>query len=159
MSYNREMISLVDVDKLYKTGDVETRLFDKLNLSIQANESIAITGPSGSGKSSLLRMIAGLEAPSSGDIKIYNQSIYALSDQQRADLRRLNFGFIFQSFRLFPQLTVFENVQLACDISNVKSSNDVALKWLSEVDLLNQRHQKPDTLSEVNNCVLRLHVH
>tara|TARA_B100001989_G_C24511191_1_gene450527 strand:+ start:740 stop:1408 length:669 start_codon:yes stop_codon:yes gene_type:complete len=141
------MIKLKNIEKTYQTGNNVTPILSKQSLDINTNSSIAITGPSGCGKSTILRMIAGLEEPSSGDILINDQSIFKLTDQQRADIRRKHFGFIFQSFRLFPQLTVFENVQLACDISNITPSKDIALQWLKEVNLLKQQHQKPDTLS------------
>ena len=141
------MIKLVDIEKSYHTDVAQTSILSNQSLTVKPNASVAITGPSGSGKSTILRMIAGLEAPSKGDVFFQNQSIYTLTDEQRADIRRLHFGFIFQSFRLFPQLTVFENVQLACDIAKITPSKDIALKWLSEVGLLKQQQQKPDTLS------------
>ena len=141
------MITLRNIEKTYQTENNTTTILSKQSLSINTNASIAITGPSGSGKSTILRLIAGLEPPSSGEVLVHNQSIYSLTDQERADIRRQHFGFIFQSFRLFPQLTVFENVQLACDIAHISSSKDIALKWLGEVNLLKQQHQKPDTLS------------
>ena len=141
------MITLRNIEKTYQTENNTTTILSKQSLSINTNASIAITGPSGSGKSTILRLIAGLEPPSSGEVLVHNQSIYSLTDQERADIRRQHFGFIFQSFRLFPQLTVFENVQLACDIAQISSSKDTALKWLGEVNLLKQQHQKPDTLS------------
>ena len=141
------MISLIDIEKNYTIGTSSTTILSNQSLLIKEEDSIAITGPSGSGKSTILRIIAGLEPPTSGNVTFYDKPIYTLSDQERADIRRQNFGFIFQSFRLFPQLTVFENVQLACDIANIPSSEKVALNWLNEVDLLKQQHQKPDTLS------------
>ena len=141
------MIKLSNIKKEYQTGNDTVKILANLSLSISAGETIAITGPSGSGKSTFLRLLAGLEPPTTGTVTFNDQDIYTLSDDERANIRSQNFGFIFQSFRLFPALTVFENVHLACEISNIDQPTETANKWIEEVKLSNQKNQKPETLS------------
>ena len=141
------MIELKQISKSYKFNNENTTILTNQGLTIKPKSSVVITGPSGSGKSTILRIIAGLEPPNSGSVLYNKTNIYNLSDEQRAKIRSDQMGFIFQSFRLFPSLTVFENVQLACEISNIANSESVALKWINEVNLTKQKNQTPDTLS------------
>lgn len=141
------MIELKNVTKYYKTKNGITQILINQSLSLGSISSVALTGPSGCGKSTILRMMAGLEAPTSGSIEFKSQNLYILSDNKRSELRRHNMGFIFQSFRLFPSLTAFENIQLACELCNMKNSASIAKHWLTVVGLEKQSHQTPNTLS------------
>ena len=141
------MLKLSSISKYYETNSDKTTILSDVSLTVNSGETIAITGPSGSGKSTFLRLLAGLESPSSGTVTFNDQDIYTLSDDERALIRSQNFGFIFQSFRLFPALTVYENVHLACEISQLTDSKSIANQWIEEVGLKNQRNQKPETLS------------
>ena len=139
------MINLNTITKSYKNNSIN--VLNNISLEIGNNETVAITGPSGSGKSTLLRIIAGLEPPNSGNVTAFNQQLYRLSDEERAKIRRDNFGFIFQSFRLFSGLNVIENVALSLDIKGEQNSQDRAKRWLSDVGLSDRLTHYPNELS------------
>ena len=118
-----------------------------VTLSIPEGQTFALFGPNGAGKSTLLRILAGLDAPNTGRVILNNQNIYDLSDDERASIRSQTFGFIFQSFRLFPALTVLENVALSLDIKGDPNSQNTAMEWLHEVGLSDRMDHLPDILS------------
>lgn len=145
--YNTTMIQVCDVRKQYPSPSGVTDVLNGVNLTIPPNTSIAITGPSGSGKSTLLRIVAGMEPPTKGKVILNNQNIYNASDDERAHIRSHTFGFIFQSFRLFNELNVLENVMLGLDIKGSNNSKETATQWLHEVGLNARALHHPDTLS------------
>lgn len=106
------MIKTKDLKKVYTTEDVETTALNNVNLSVQEGEYVAIMGPSGCGKSTLLNVLGMIDNPSSGEYHFLGQEISKYSERQRANLRKENIGFVFQSFNLIDELTVFENVEL-----------------------------------------------
>jgi putative ABC transport system ATP-binding protein len=106
------MIKTKDLKKIYTTEDVETTALNNVNLNIQEGEYVAIMGPSGCGKSTLLNVLGMIDNPSSGEYYFLGQEISKYSERQRANLRKENIGFVFQSFNLIDELTVFENVEL-----------------------------------------------
>jgi putative ABC transport system ATP-binding protein len=106
------MIKTVNLKKVYQTDEVETTALNSVNLEINEGEFIAIMGPSGCGKSTLLNIMGLLDNPSEGEFHFLGQDISGMSERQRAQLRKGNIGFIFQSFNLIDELTVFENVEL-----------------------------------------------
>ena len=106
------MIKTKDLKKIYTTEDVETTALNNVNLNIQEGEYVAIMGPSGCGKSTLLNVLGMIDNPSSGEYHFLGQEISKYSERQRANLRKENIGFVFQSFNLIDELTVFENVEL-----------------------------------------------
>lgn len=107
------MLKLHDLCKVYQTEEVETTALDHINIEIQAGEFVAIMGPSGCGKSTLLNIIGMLDNASSGEYHFLGDEIAQASEKQLANIRKKNIGFIFQSFNLIDELTVFENVELA----------------------------------------------
>jgi putative ABC transport system ATP-binding protein len=141
------MIQLTDIQKNYTGPSGVIEILNGVSIPIPPKASIAITGPSGSGKSTLLRILAGLEPPTKGRVIVHNQDIYKLTDDDRATLRSQIFGFIFQSFRLFPALTVFENIQLSLDIKGTKNSDTIAHEWMENVGLAHRKDHLPETLS------------
>lgn len=145
--YNNIMIQLTDIQKNYDGPSGEIEILAGVSIPIPPKASIAITGPSGSGKSTLLRILAGLEPPTKGRVIVHNQNIYDLTDDDRATLRSQTFGFIFQSFRLFPALTVIENIQLSLDIKGTKNSDTIAHEWMENVGLAHRKDHLPETLS------------
>jgi len=107
------MLALHNLSKAYRTEDVETTALNAINIDIAAGEFVAIMGPSGCGKSTLLNIIGMLDSPSGGSYKFKGEEISQYSEAKLADLRKVNLGFIFQSFNLIDELNVFENIELA----------------------------------------------
>jgi putative ABC transport system ATP-binding protein len=106
------LIETRDLKKLYTTEEIETTALDDINLQIDQGEYVAIMGPSGCGKSTLLNILGLIDNPTSGEYKFLGQDVADSSERKRAGLRKSNIGFIFQSFNLIDELTVFENVEL-----------------------------------------------
>ena len=106
------MIRIQGLKKLYTTEEVETTALDNVNLEVVEGEFVAIMGPSGCGKSTLLNLLGLLDNPSEGEYHFFDHEVSKYSERQRANLRKANIGFVFQSFNLIDELTVFENVEL-----------------------------------------------
>lgn len=106
------MIKLSKLTKAYRTEDVETTALNAVNLEVRKGEFVSIMGPSGCGKSTLLNVIGLLDTPNSGEYLFDSEPMAKLKERQRAAVRKENIGFIFQSFNLIDELTVFENVEL-----------------------------------------------
>ncbi|MFY0674610.1 MAG: ABC transporter ATP-binding protein [Bacteroidia bacterium] len=106
------MIKTIELEKKYLTDDIETTALNKVNLEIEEGDFVAVMGASGCGKSTLLNIIGMLDNPSSGEYHFNGKNVSSLSDKARADIRKSNIGFVFQSFNLIDELTVFENVEL-----------------------------------------------
>ena len=107
------MLQLQNLSKVYRTDTVETTALNAINIEIRQGEFAAIMGPSGCGKSTLLNIIGMLDTPSSGSYLFKGEEIAGYSESKLSDLRKENIGFIFQSFNLIDELTVYENVELA----------------------------------------------
>ena len=106
------MIKLVNLKKVFATEEVETTALNSINLEVNEGEYVAIMGPSGCGKSTLLNVLGLIDQPTSGDYFFLGQEVSKFSERKRAGLRKNNIGFVFQSFNLIDELTVFENVEL-----------------------------------------------
>lgn len=106
------MIEIKDLGKSYKTDEVETLALQKLNLKVEEGGFTAIMGPSGCGKSTLLNIIGMLDSPTQGSYNFSGIEVGGLKERQRTAMRKGNLGFVFQSFNLIDELTVFENVEL-----------------------------------------------
>ena len=106
------MIKTVDLQKIYTTEEVETTALNNVNVEIEAGEFIAIMGPSGCGKSTLLNILGLLDNPTGGAYYINGENVAGYAERQRANTRKQNIGFVFQSFNLIDELTVAENVEL-----------------------------------------------
>ncbi len=106
------MIQIHDLNKVYRAANVETTALSDVTLDINAGEFIAIMGPSGCGKSTLLNVLGMLDSPSSGRYLFNDEDVAGYGESKLAEIRKHNIGFIFQSFNLVDELTVFENVQL-----------------------------------------------
>ncbi|VXB94391.1 ABC transporter ATP-binding protein [Massilia sp. 9I] len=109
------MLKLRGVSKIHQAGEVQTRALDRVDLDIAAGEYVAITGPSGCGKSTLLSVLGLLDVPNEGEYLFEGQNVAGWSEARLNALRRGRVGFIFQSFNLIEELSVFENVELALE--------------------------------------------
>jgi len=106
------MIKIDNLQKVFSTEEVETTALNGIDLEIKDGEFVAIMGPSGCGKSTLLNILGLLDNPSSGSYEFYGTEVGKMSERQRAQIRKGNIGFVFQSFNLIDELTVYENVEL-----------------------------------------------
>lgn len=118
------LIEINDVCKIYKSGKIENRVLDNINLSIKEGEIIVILGPSGSGKTTLLNVISGLDRISSGTIKYNGKNISKYSDHKMTKFRKKNLGFIFQTYNLLEHLNVYENVLVGASLGHKKVDID-----------------------------------
>src|SRR5690606_12348176 len=119
---NTAMIKLINLEKVYTTEEVETTALNNINLEIKEGEFVAITGPSGCGKSTLLNIVGLLDNPTAGEYYFADHEVARYSERQRAQVRKGSIGFVFQSFNLIDELTVFENVELPLLYLKVPSS-------------------------------------
>ncbi len=106
------MIKTVELSKIFTTEEVETTALDKVSFEIKEGEFLSIMGPSGCGKSTLLNILGLLDNPTGGEYHFMGHEVSKYTERQRAMLRKSNIGFVFQSFNLIDELTVFENVEL-----------------------------------------------
>tara|TARA_B110000879_G_C11150704_1_gene504478 strand:+ start:1021 stop:1695 length:675 start_codon:yes stop_codon:yes gene_type:complete len=147
MDISNPILLLKKVNYYIKTGETELKILENINLSINATSSLAITGPSGSGKSSLLSIMAGLLLPTSGEVYFKGKDITFLDESKRAKMRANKVGFIFQSFELLPNLTALENILLPLEINQHKNQKTRAMHWLENVGLKNRANHYPCELS------------
>ncbi len=106
------MIKTTDLVKVFRTDEVETTALNKVNITIEKGEFVAIMGPSGCGKSTLLNILGLLDTPTAGQYFFNGEEVAGYREKQRTNLRKGNIGFVFQSFNLIDELTVYENVEL-----------------------------------------------
>jgi putative ABC transport system ATP-binding protein len=116
------MIKLTNLSRVFRTQDVETTALNNINLHVNEGEFLAIMGPSGCGKSTLLSILGMLDSPSAGSFEFLGQDIAGFGEKQLATLRKASIGFVFQSFNLIDELTVFENVELPLQYQNISRS-------------------------------------
>jgi len=141
------MIELYKVSKTVPSGGESLTILHSLDLIIPDGQFVSVVGPSGSGKSTLLGLIAGLDSPSSGDIRIDGRSIIDMSEDNLSMLRGEKIGIVFQSFHLIPSLTAFENILVPMEIAGVRDARDRARRLLEDVDLVARAHHYPSQLS------------
>lgn len=143
------MIQLNNLSKSYRTDEVETTALDKVSFEIKEQEFVAIMGPSGCGKSTLLNILGLLDNPTSGEYHFIGKEVSRLSETQRAHMRKSNIGFIFQSFNLIDELTVFENVELPLIYQKISSSERKKRveETLERMGIMHRRNHYPQQLS------------
>ena len=143
------MIKTKDLKKIYRTEEVETTALNNVNLEIQEGEYVAIMGPSGCGKSTLLNVLGMIDKPSSGEYFFLNEEVGDYSERRRANLRKANIGFVFQSFNLIDELTVYENVELPLLYLGYSSSErkDRVNEVLEQMEIMARKNHFPQQLS------------
>jgi putative ABC transport system ATP-binding protein len=135
------------IGKTVKSGESDLAILREIDLAVTPGEALAVVGASGSGKSTLLAILAGLDIPTAGSVTIEDQDLFALDEDQRAELRGRSVGFVFQSFQLLPSLTALENVMLPLELSNVEEAQDLAKAMLTRVGLGERLQHYPKHLS------------
>ena len=143
------VISLQDVRKEYVVGDSHIHALDGVSLTVTPGEFVCISGRSGSGKSTMLNMLAGLEKPTSGEIVILDKHIENMSESARIRFRRQYIGFVFQSYNLMPQYTAVENVELPLMLRGIgkRERRKQALAVMEQVGIVSHAEHKPSELS------------
>ena len=141
------LLQFSDVHLQYQNGQNLTEVIRGINFSINQNERLAIVGKSGSGKTSLLMLMAGLEKPTLGSIKFQNQELTTYSEDQLTEFRKKNIGIVFQSFYLIPSYTALENVALSLEINFQKNALVQAEEILTDLGLKDRLQHFPNQLS------------
>jgi putative ABC transport system ATP-binding protein len=140
-------IELIRLTRRLPSGDRELTIVDAVDLIIPSGQFVAVLGPSGSGKSTLLALMAGLDRPTSGEVRIDGRPISGLSEDELALLRRHKIGFVFQSFQLLGNLTARENVLLPAELLGLADPPGRADELLAAVGLADRGHHYPSQLS------------
>ena len=143
------MIKIKNLTKIYTTEEVETTALNSISIDIKGGEFVAIMGPSGCGKSTLLNILGLLDNPSDGEYDFGENEVSSYSERQRAQLRKGAIGFVFQSFNLIDELTVFENVELPLLYLKVPSSErkQKVEAVLERMNIMHRRNHFPQQLS------------
>ena len=140
-------IEVIALSKQVKDATGVLSILDNIQFSIQSGETVAITGASGSGKSTLLGLLAGLDTPSTGQVRLFGRDIFRFDEDGRAKLRAELVGFVFQSFQLLAHLSALENVMLALELRGLGDAESRARAMLEQVGLGARLHHYPKTLS------------
>lgn len=146
---NNVIISTHGLKKYYFVGKNTVKALDGVDMTVNKGESVCIAGRSGSGKSTMLNMLAGLELPTSGTVQVASKRLESMNEKARIRFRRDDIGFVFQSYNLMPQYTALENVALPLAIRGapLKLRNEIAEAMLVRVGLKEHIHHKPGELS------------
>ncbi|MFM7549316.1 MAG: ABC transporter ATP-binding protein [Cyanobacteriota bacterium] len=140
---------LVQVSKVYGSGDAQVKALDGLSLTVSRGDYLAVMGASGSGKSTAMTILGCLDRPTSGNYRLNGTDVESLNDDQLADLRNRELGFVFQQFHLLPQLTALDNVMLPMVYAGVpyEQRRQLAMTALEQVGLGQRLHNRPNQLS------------
>lgn len=143
----KSLLELQDIYLNYKTENSLVEVIKGVNLKINSGENVAVVGKSGSGKTSLIMLIAGLEKATSGKIIFEDQDISTYSEDELADLRKRKIGIVFQSFYLIPNYTALENVSLVLEINKIEDAQKKSAELLEQFGLKDRLNHFPSQLS------------
>lgn len=144
------MTKILKIDRLertYKSGSKELTVLHDVSFEVEKGETFSIVGPSGSGKTTLLGLAAGLDTPNAGTVELCGHILNTLTEDERAQLRNEEVGFIFQDFQLLPTLTALENVSVPLELQGSKIAVAKAKELLQKVGLVERMHHYPSQLS------------
>jgi putative ABC transport system ATP-binding protein len=143
------MIKTKNLKKIYTTEEVETTALNNVNFEVKEGEFVSIMGPSGCGKSTLLNLIGMLDNPSDGEYHFLDHEVSKYSERQRANLRKHNIGFVFQSFNLIDELTVYENIELPLLYQKVSASDRKkrVIEVMEKMQIMHRKSHFPQQLS------------
>ena len=141
------LYKLDNINLNYNVNGNDIRVLKNINFEIKKNERVAIIGESGSGKTSLLMLMSGLENPSTGSIIFQNTDLSKASEEDKTAIRKKKIGLIFQQFYLIPNYTAHENVMFPMQINNIKNENEKASLILSDIGLDHRKNNLPSELS------------
>ncbi|HEY5368502.1 MAG TPA: ABC transporter ATP-binding protein [Hanamia sp.] len=147
------IINLDNIQKSYYLGKQELKVLKGITLEIFKNEYVALMGPSGSGKSTLMNILGCLDSPTAGKYILNSEDVSKMQDDDLADVRNKEIGFVFQQFNLLPRLTAVENVALPLVYNGTskKIRTELSLEMLDRVGLADRSHHKPNELSGGQN--------
>ena len=142
-------ISINELTKTYETGELQLTVLSNISLSVNRGEFVAIIGPSGSGISTLMHILGGLDVPTSGTYLLDGQDIGSLTDDQLAEIRNTKIGFIFQAFNLLARTSAIDNVRLPMDYAGIpeQMQEKTAIEMLKKVGLSDRINHLPNQLS------------
>ncbi|NMM48156.1 ABC transporter ATP-binding protein [Marinigracilibium pacificum] len=142
-----DILRVQKLKKVYNSGDHALTILHDINFTIKKGSSCAIIGPSGSGKTTLLGLCAGLDSVTEGIIELDGYIINEMTEDQRAELRNREVGFVFQSFNLIQSITALENVAIPLELLGKKHALETAMEWLDRVGLADRASHYPSQLS------------
>ncbi|MCZ4319012.1 ABC transporter ATP-binding protein [Aequorivita viscosa] len=142
-----KILKINGLEKTYKSGSKQLTVLQNVSFEVEKGQSFSIVGPSGSGKTTLLGLAAGLDTPNAGTVTLCGRNLNTLNEDERAQLRNEEVGFIFQDFQLLPTLTALENVSVPLELQGAKNAVSRAKELLEKVGLGNRVHHYPSQLS------------
>ncbi|WP_055444903.1 ABC transporter ATP-binding protein [Lacinutrix himadriensis] len=142
-----KILKITGLEKTYTSGNKELTVLHDISFAVEQGQTFSIVGPSGSGKTTLLGLCAGLDYPNAGTVELCGQDLSTLNEDQRAQLRNKEVGFIFQNFQLLPTLTALENVSVPLELQGAKNATSKSMALLEKVGLTDRVHHYPSQLS------------
>jgi len=142
-----KILKINGLEKTYKSGQKQLTVLKDISFDVKKGQTFSIVGPSGSGKTTLLGLCAGLDEPNSGNIELCGLDLKNLNEDERAELRNKEVGFIFQNFQLLPTLTALENVSVPLELQGAKDAIHKSKELLEKVGLADRMHHYPSQLS------------
>ncbi|WP_418639505.1 ABC transporter ATP-binding protein [Winogradskyella sp.] len=142
-----KILKITGLGKTYSSGNKQLTVLNNISFDVEKGQTFSIIGPSGSGKTTLLGLCAGLDDPNAGTVELCGHDLSQLNEDERAQLRNKEVGFIFQNFQLLPTLTALENVSVPLELQGDKDAVKKSKSLLEKVGLANRFHHYPSQLS------------